>query len=138
MTIFDAPNRSECVVRREVTNTPLQALVLLNDPQYVEASRVLAQQLGSSTGGDIGDCISNAFLRLTSKEPTASETKILQDLYESMKIRFEQDKDAATKLLANGEYGQPKTDARLGRAELAALTVVTNTIMNYDAFYMRR
>jgi hypothetical protein len=136
MTIFDAPNRSECLVRREVTNTPLQALVLLNDPQYIEASRVLAQKLLTKETG-IDDCINEAFLRLTSRPATSEESKVLRDLFERMTARFERDNSAATKLLAVGEYKSVELDDD-SRNELAALTVVTNTIMNYDAFYMRR
>ena len=133
---FDAPNREVCVARRATTNTPLQALVLLNDPTYVEAARQLAERMLRSTerGGD-AERLSYGFRRATAREPDAAEKRILLKILGQALARFRADRAAAGKLLAVGE--SPR-DRSLDEAELAAWTVVASTILNLDETITRR
>ena len=134
MTAFDAPNRSVCTAQRQYTNTPMQALVLLNDPQFVEASRYLAQAaLEGSQELDKG--IAWAFRKLTGVEIEESQLNILTHLFQEELSRFEKiPMDAAT----YGSIGQAVLAEGLDAAQLASMTVVVNTIMNFDDFYMKR
>jgi hypothetical protein len=135
MITLDATDRSVCTVKRETTNTPLQALVLFNDPQFVEASRVLAERVQQPTGKSDDDCLVAVFLALAGREATSEELLSIKRLYDESLARFEKDAAAAESLLSVGE--QPR-EKNLDAARTAALTVVTNTIMNFDDFYMRR
>ncbi|NND07818.1 MAG: DUF1553 domain-containing protein [Saprospiraceae bacterium] len=135
MTTFDAPNRALCVVKRERTNTPLQALVLMNDPQLVEAARVIAIHMQQKGGLQLADQLQYAFRRLTGRSATPAELVILTNQYEESTRRFLSDPDAATKLLEVGDY--PHDDA-FDQTNTAALTVVANAIMNFDETYMKR
>lgn len=135
MLSFDSPTREVCVVSRTRTNTPLQALVLLNDVQFVEAARVLAENVSNSQSSTESR-ISEAFLRLTSRNPDSAELNLLNDLYEEQKIVFSSDdSDAAKKLIEAGDF--PPT-SKLSTAELAALTVTCQTILNLDATIYNR
>jgi hypothetical protein len=138
MTALDAPNRSFCTVKREVTNTPLQALVLLNDPQFVEAARVLAQQLSEDSARSDTEHVERAFERLTGRPPTATEYERLVRLFDETLDRFRAKPAAAEDLLGVGESPGPKTTAPDERSRVAALALVAHTIMNYDAFYSQR
>ena len=80
LSTFDAPDREKCVARRSVTNTPLQALVLLNDPAYIEASRVLAQNVIREAGADPAKRVTLAFRKVTGRVPEARELKVLTEL----------------------------------------------------------
>ena len=126
---FDAPDREKCTARRAVTNTPLQALVLLNDPTYIEAARVLAERMIREGGADDARRIRYAFRLATAREPNAKEMQVLRDLERSEATRYLRDKDAARKLVSVGE---DKADARLDPSELAAWTTVASTILNLD------
>ena len=117
MQTFDAPDRETCTVNRERTNTPLQALVLLNDPTYVEAARILAER------------IRFAFRLATARAPSERETTLLTELFEKQKTRYTASRDEALKLLANGET---QRNPALDPAELAAWTNVASTILNLD------
>jgi len=128
MLTFDASERAVCVLKRQSTSTPLQALVLLNDPQFVEASRVLAQSVISSYD-DEQTWIPVIFRSLTSRFPNSEEIKRLDTLYENEKQHYQEQPDAALQLLSVGSYPRG-TD--LSVTELAALTIVTNTILNLD------
>jgi hypothetical protein len=123
---FDAPDREKCTARRLTTNTPLQALVLMNDPQYLEASRVLAQRLLALP--DTTARLDFGFRLATSRPPSVKERQILRDLAERLEQRFRKDPEAALKLLEAGEAPRPNTDP----PTLAALTMVASTLLNLD------
>jgi hypothetical protein len=128
-SIFDAPDREKCTARRARTNTPLQGLVLLNDPTYVEAARVLAQRVIEQAGRDSASRINMAFRLATARKPDSREMKILQEIAQQQTANYRRDKTAAAKLVAVGES---KADPKLDVSELAAWTTVTSTILNLD------
>ncbi len=125
---FDASERLTCIVTRQRTNTPQQALVLLNDTQYVESARVLAEQVMRERPTP-AERIATVMRRVLSREPSASEIAALTRLHDTTHERYVKDKAAAAALLATGE--RPR-DTALDVADLAAWTVVTSTIMNLD------
>ena len=129
LATFDAPDREICTVRRERTNTPLQALVLLNDPIYVEAARSLAERVMREGGDSNSERAAHAFRMVTGRRPTAAEAAVLLEELQERLIEFKQDRDAATRLLAIGES---KADASLEVRELAAWTMVARLILNLD------
>jgi hypothetical protein len=131
---FDAPSREVCVARRQTTSTPLQAFVLLNDPQFVEAARVLGERVVKAQADTPGR-VRLAFRSLATREPTANELRLLTGLYTSQLQYFRQDAAAAAKLLAVGER---KADPALPPVEVAAATVVAQTILNMDATIWKR
>ncbi|HEY1170479.1 MAG TPA: DUF1553 domain-containing protein [Verrucomicrobiae bacterium] len=135
MVSFDATTREVCTAKRETTSTPLQALVLLNDPQFVEASRVLAEKLVKAEPLAVEKRIVNGFRLLTSREPDKAEVKILQELFAEQKARFAKNTEAAQKLLKTGEA---KADATLDVADVAATTMLVSVVMNFDEFVMKR
>lgn len=125
---FDAPEREFCIVRRPATNTPLQALVLLNDPTYTEASRVLAERILSMTPSD-SNRLSNVFVRLLSRMPSAVESKQFSTLLAAQRKHFTANPKAASELVSVGEHRRI-TDKPL--ADVAAWTVVILSVMNLD------
>jgi len=129
LNTFDAPDREKCSARRTVTNTPLQALLLMNDPTYLEAARALAQRDLSEAPANEQERVRYAFRLVTDREPSAKEAEILDKLYQKERAHYQANKDAAAKLLVIGES---KPDARFEPAELAAWTMVTSTILNMD------
>ena len=135
MTTFDVSSRDKCIVQRENTNTPLQALNLMNDPQFVEAARVFAENMQKEAGQNLAEQINFAFRRATGRAATEKEIAILSDLFETEKARFTQSPKQAKEILAVGEYPQ---DSSLDPIETAALAVVANTILNHDEAYMKR
>jgi hypothetical protein len=135
MLAFDAMSREVCTAKREVTSTPLQSLVLLNDPQFVEAARVLAERLLTRFPGDVSARNRAAFRALLGREPDATEASILARLFTDERTLFEKTQEDAVKLLAVGES---KSDETLPRAEAAAMTTVVSAIMNYDEFVVVR
>ena len=126
---FDAPSREACTVRRSRTNTPLQALVLLNDKQYVEAARKLAERMMTEAGADPAQRAAFAFRLATSRNPTGDEAAVLKRVFESELAEFQADPDAAAKLLS---YGEAKRNETLDQRELAAWTMVANLVLNLD------
>src|SRR5262249_6055681 len=132
---FDAPNREVCVARRAVTNTPLQALVLLNDPTYVEAARKLAERMLGEGGKTPESRLVFGFRSATARVPSAREQGVLLEVRQQALARFRADRDAARKLLAVGE--SPR-DATLDEVELAAWTAVASVILNLDETITRR
>ena len=128
--IFDAPSREECNVARSRTNTPLQALVTLNDPTFVEAARVFAQRVMDAPG----DRFTFAFRTAVARDPSASELQLLTAHYEKNLNRFRANKDAAAKLVQVGLSPRP---ANLDIAEHAAWTSVCNILLNLDEAIMR-
>ena len=135
MTIFDQPNREVCTIKRENTNTPLQALVLLNDPQFVEAARVLAERIQVEGGDDFKSQITYAFRLATGRSPDKEEIQVLQDLYEDQYNIYESDITASKELLG---VGATKADLKASIPHTAALAMVTSAIMNHDEAYMKR
>jgi len=127
LAAFDAPSREECTVNRVHSNTPLQALVLLNDPIYVEAARALAQNMLSQGGRTVQERIAWAFRRAAGRAPTAAEAAPLLDLYGKSLQRFRREPAAARQLLSVGESPAP---VRANPAQTAALTMVARAILN--------
>ena len=129
LTTFDAPDREKCTARRLPTNTPLQALVLMNDPTYVEAARALAERAIIKAGRDPSQRISYAFRLATARKPAPEELKALSELAQKELARYQRDKPAALKLL---EVGESPLDQKLDVSELAAWTTVASAILNLD------
>jgi len=129
MTTFDAPSREACTTRRERTNTPLQALLLLNDPQYLEAARALGQRMMKEGGKSPEERIQFAYTLATAKPITPADLKLTLNTFQDMLKHYQSDQKAATELIAVGES---KPDATLNPQELAAWTMVANLILNLD------
>jgi mono/diheme cytochrome c family protein len=129
LVTFDAPNREVCTDNRPRTNTPLQALVLMNDPAYVEAARVLAQRIMKEGGADTPARIAFAFRLCTARPPSDEEATILRQVFEHNLARFRQQPAFADKLISIGE--SPRA-AEMDPAELAAWTAVGNVLLNLD------
>lgn len=129
LATFDAPNREICCDRRPRTNTPLQALVLLNDPIYVEAARGLAQRLLQEGGPNDTSRLRLAFLLCVARPPTPEEEKLLLSLYHRQLARFVAQPAEAERLLSVGVLPRAKD---LPAAPLAAWTTVANVLLNLD------
>ena len=134
MMAFDTPTREACTAERSPTNTPLQALVLLNDVQYVEAARVLAQRVMKQVEGD-AERIALGFELLAGRPPTDSEAKRLGELLIAQRELFKEKPEEAKKLL---NAGSSKRDDALDPVEHTAVTVVMHAILNLDATIWRR
>jgi len=126
---FNAPSREVCTVRRERTNTPLQALVTLNDPQFVEAARTLAQRSMTAGGGDIAKTIDAIVKRVLGRSMSPAENVIVQTSYLEL-LGYYQSKPEDAKALI--EIGESKADSHTDHTQLAAWTMVCNEIMNLD------
>jgi hypothetical protein len=135
MVTFDAMSREVCTARREVTATPLQSLVLLNDPQFVEAARVLAARELKRFPGDPAARNREAFRALIGRDPDETESAILSRLFAEQRDLFARNIGDAAKLLA---VGDSRSDEALPRADFAAMTTVVNAIMNFDEFVVLR
>ena len=133
LATFDAPDRSECTVRRQKTNTPLQALVLLNDPAYVEAAKVIGERITKGKGERTA--IREAFIRLTGREPNSQELDILVNVQKQEYEVFYSNPEKALGWLNIGEYELAKG---LNPDSLAANAVVASVIMNADVSVMKR
>ena len=129
LATFDAPDREKCTARRLLTNTPLQALVLLNDPTYIEASRALAARALLEGGTDANGRVGYLFRLATARKPSARELQILRALLTKETISYRRDREAALKLLRVGESA---IGANVEPTELAAWTVVASAILNLD------
>ncbi len=129
MTTFDAPDRGKCTARRLPTNTPLQALVLMNDPAFIEASRALAQRMMTKGGKSAAQRIRYGFRLATARWPEANEVAILAKLQTAEAGRYKAHPEEAAKLVAVGES---KPEAGIAAGELAAWTTVANTILSLD------
>lgn len=133
LTTFDAPSREVCTIRRIRTNTPLQALVTLNDPAFVEAAQGLARQLVAATPGAADDQVRAGVRRCLLREPSAGELARLVELRTRSLDHFRADIVAARQLLA-ADASISDTDA----CELAAMTVVANVLLNLDEFLTKK
>ena len=129
MITFDAPSREYCVVKRSRSNTPLQALTLLNDPVYVEAAQALAQRMMFEAPNGKAERARYGFRLCLVRTPSDDETRRLVSLYEQQLANFKADPKAAEKM-ATSELGGPSSAVNL--AELAAWTVVANVLLNLD------
>jgi len=129
MLLFDAPFRETCALRRSRSNTPLQALNLLNDPTYVEAARFLAQRMIKEGGTTIESRLTHGFHLLLARNPSQQELQVLTAAVERSIQDFTKDPEAAKQLLSLGEA---KSDDKLPPAELAAYTTVASTLINLD------
>jgi hypothetical protein len=135
MIVFDAGSRDLCTVQRQSTNTPQQALVLLNDPQFVEASRLIGERMMKEGGANPSDRITYGFRLLTSRKPYDRELDLLTKLYNEELLNYKSDRQGAIALLSVGDY---KRDPALDVTALAANSVVASIMMNCDAAYMER
>ncbi|MDB5337993.1 MAG: Planctomycete cytochrome [Planctomycetaceae bacterium] len=135
MATFDAPNRETCTVRRIRTNTPLQALVTLNDPVYIEAAQALARRMVSAGGKTPAERLAYGFRLCLAREPHPAEVARLVKLYEDAFKKYGQNADEARKM-ATEPLGPPPTEMSV--PELAALTVVGNVLLNLDETIMKR
>jgi hypothetical protein len=124
---FDAPTREECTVNRVNSNTPLQAVVLLNDPIYVEAARVFAQNILQKGGHGVDHQLNWAFERALSREPSAEERRILLDLHRESLEKFRESPENAKEFVSVGEA--PVSSAK-NPAQLAAMENVARAILN--------
>ncbi len=128
LTTFDAPSREKYCTRRERTDTPLQALVTMNDPAYVEAARHLsARMIQRST--DANERLDFGFRLVTARQPSSSERTILKEALKKYEVRYSRDKEAAKKLIAVGES---TVNDKLNPSELAAYTMVASLLLNMD------
>ncbi len=129
LVTFDAPDREKCTARRSVTNTPLQALVLLNDPTYVEAARFLAARMLTQGGKTEAARINYAFRLATGRIPDQQERAVLEDAATEALDDYRHHSDEAAALLT---VGASRSDPRLDPKELAAWTTVASIILNLD------
>ncbi len=127
--LFDAPNREVCTFLRQETETPLQSLVLMDDPVYVEAARALAQRVLADEPTNLDHRLVRAFRLALARPPAPAELAILRRTYEQQLTRLQADPASASALLAVGESPRPKA---AHAAELAALTTVASLVLNLN------
>ena len=135
MLSFDGPTRETCTVKRARTNTPLQALVLQNDPTYIEAARVLAARLLVECHPDTNERVRLAFRRILGRSPDAKESAALVKLFDGQLTEYRNDRQAALALIGVGESAapvRPRPGTAVDSAELAAWTTVVSAILNLD------
>jgi len=126
---FDAPDRETCTVRRSRTNTPLQALVLLNDPTYIESSRKLAERILSEAAPATDQRLIFAFRLATARQPTLPELDVLRRAFEKQSATYRAAPELADKLL---KVGEAPVDPKFDKSELAAWTMLSSIILNLD------
>jgi hypothetical protein len=129
LATLDAPDRETCTVRRSRTNTPLQALVLMNDPTFVEAARKFAERILREGGRTTDERLAFAFKSVLARSPSAAELAVLRRVLDRQLATFRANREAATKLLAIGES---PADQTLDASELAAWAMVASAILNTD------
>jgi hypothetical protein len=132
MSTFDAPNREVCTLRRSRTSTPLQALVTLNDPVYLEAAQGLARRM-IAAGGSIENRIEHGFRLCVARQPTAAELQRLVAFHAEARSEFERDSEDARRLTSD-PLGRPLDCAP---ADFAALATVANVLLNLDETLMK-
>ena len=129
MVNFDAPSREQFCTRRERSNTPLQALQLMNDVQHVEAARAFAERMLTEGGATRAERITFAYRTALARDPDDVELAVVSEQLAAHLVRYRQDVEAAQKLISHGE-SKPKPE--LPPAELAAYTLVANLVLNLD------
>ncbi len=135
MVAFDAPRRAVCTAKRERTDSPLQALILLNGIQYVEAARVLGESLHRDANGDPAQMVDLASLRCLSRHPDAREQQILVRLYEEQLKHFEASPTEADQII---RIGQKPPDPSISAVKIAAATVLAQALLNHDECVVKR
>jgi hypothetical protein len=135
MIAFDAGSREVCTARRLPTNTPLQALILLDDPQFVEAARAVGQRTLKEAGSTPADRVRYAFRLLATRPPTPAELRLLLPFYADQQAAYAAEPDAARRLIA---IGDSRPDPALAPADLAAATTLAQAILNLDATIWKR
>ena len=135
MMALDASKRDVCRARRENTATPLQALVLLNGPQFVEAARTLGEQMVREHGDNIGAMVRDTFRTLTSREPSVRETALLRRLHDEQWAVFEKDAKATEAFLSVGER---RLANGLAKPRIAAAGILAKALMNFDESVVKR
>jgi hypothetical protein len=129
LSLLDAPDRESCTLARGRSNTPLAALVLLNDTTFVEASRKLAERVLGTSGPDDRQRISRLFELVLARPPTEQELTLISRELAAERAAFRRDAAAVTKLLAVGES---PADPRLNPVELAAWSMAASVVLNLD------
>jgi hypothetical protein len=132
---FDAPERYFCVVKRQKTSTPLQSLVMMNDPQYNEAARKLAERMMREGGTTPEGRITLAYKAMESRYPRKEEINILKEMYQEELKDIQKHPKRVKELLSIGES---KIDKSLNQNELAANTVLAMTLINFDGTVVKR
>ena len=135
MMALDASKRDVCRARRENTATPLQALVLLNGPQFVEAARTLGEQMVREHGDNVGAMVLDTFRTLTSREPSVRETALLRQLHDEQLAIFEKDAKATEAFLSVGER---RLATGLAKPRIAAAGILAKALMNFDESVVKR
>jgi hypothetical protein len=135
MVMFDAPNREVCTVRRSQTNTPLQALVTMNDPVYVEAAQALARRILREGGATVESRAAFAFRCCLIRLPTPAEQQRLVTLYQQVRARFATQPDQANRFATDPLGPLP---AGVDPVEAAAWTTVANVLLNLDEIFLKR
>ncbi len=131
MSVFDAPDREVCQVRRSRTNTPLQAFVLLHDPQFVESARKLAERMLHHAPGSLPDQLTYGFMLCLGRPPTPAEVQVANESYAADLQHFNQYPELAKSLL---QVGESLSDTSLPMQELAAMTNIARLLMNLSEF----
>ncbi|MCA9146662.1 MAG: DUF1553 domain-containing protein, partial [Planctomycetales bacterium] len=129
MLALDAPDRETCTVRRARTNTPLQALILMNDPTYVESSRMLAERVLTEGGSTPEQRLTFAFRLVTGRLPTEPELEVMQSVLQEQSELYKNETDKAKQLLSNGDR---TWNSELDPCEFAAWTMLSSMILNLD------
>ena len=135
MVAFDAPRRAVCTAKRDRTDSPLQAFVLLNGIQYVEAARMLGENLYRDANGDVKQMAKMAFLRCLSRPPDERELEIVSQLYAEQLAHYKAAPSEAEQLL---KTGNAKHDPKIPAAEAAAATMLSQALLNHDACVVKR
>ncbi|WP_166442786.1 DUF1553 domain-containing protein [Phragmitibacter flavus] len=135
MIAFDAPRRAVCSAKRERTDSPLQALVLLNGPQFVEAARVMGERVLKECGDDVEKMIEGIFMRCLSRMPDERERDIVRVLHAEQLEHFRKHREEAAELLRVGQVGR---DEELDVVDVAAATVLAQALMNHDSSVVKR
>jgi hypothetical protein len=131
---FDAPSREECAAERNRSNIPQQALVLLNDPSYVEAARVFAARIIGECKGNTGERINWAWLQALQRRPTADELKVTTELFGKQLADYKKEPGDAEELLKTGLAPIP---VGVDKSELAAWTHVARVVLNLHEMITR-
>jgi hypothetical protein len=134
MLLFDAPNRETCIVKRSRTNTPLQALALLNETTFVEAAHGLAKRMVADGGSTPADRIAHGFRLAIGRRPSEAELAALVDGFEADRAAFTAQPERAEKYAAVGLVKRPEA---VPVVEFAAYSLAANVIVNLDEFVMR-
>ena len=131
---FDATSREICTIK-EKTSSPLQSLILLNDTQFFEASRVFAERIFSEAKNNIEQQIKYGFRLATSRFPKESEVSLLKDLYQNQLDYYRKNKYEAYKILTVGNSKMTKSQKNVDK--IAAMTMVANTLLNLNESYYK-